>query len=301
MAKTLTRTTILDSLEKIGEEIKVSGWVHTVRAHGKIAFLDLRDRTGFLQVGAFTSELAEQFAKLGQQDVVSITGTLKKREEKYINSALPTGTIELEAKELTVLSKSAEMPFDMATKDLHLELPTLLDYRALTLRHPQQQAIFKVQEQIVEEFRKAAKELGCMEVFVPTLAPSASEGGADVFKVDYYGRDAYLTQSPQLYKQILLGAFERVFMISHAYRAEPSVTTRHLSEVVQIDVELAFIEEFGELLDALEFVGTSIIKHTASVCKDVLTLYGVDEPLIPVNVSHFAKRKKSSLKELVEI
>ena len=119
--------------------------MHTVRAHGKIAFFDLRDRTGFLQIGVFNPDLAKQVASFGSQDVVTVHGVVKKRDERYVNKELPTGTIELEAQSIMLVEKSAEMPFDMGGKELHLELPTLLDYRTLTLRHLKQQMIFKVQ------------------------------------------------------------------------------------------------------------------------------------------------------------
>src|SRR5690606_23779689 len=115
-----------------------------------------------------------------------------------------------------------ELPFDMGKEELDLELPTLLDHRPLTLKHPKQQAIFKLQEAVANSFRKASQDLDCTEVFTPTIAASSTEGGAEVFKVQYYDHDAFLIQSPQLYKQIAVGVMERVYLISHAYRAEPS-------------------------------------------------------------------------------
>lgn len=294
MKQAQERTLIIDCLNKVGEAVKVCGWVQTVRAHGKIAFFDLRDRSGLLQVAAFSPEVVKQITGFGSQDVVEVHGKVKQREEKYINKDNPVGTVELEAEKLVVLHHAEEMPFDMGGKELHLELPTLLDYRPLTLRHPKQQAIFRVQEQIVVSFREAAKMLDCIEIFVPTIAASATEGGADVFKVDYYGHDAFLTQSPQLYKQMMVGVFERVYTISHAYRAEPSVTTRHLSEVVQIDVEMGFAN-FAELLDALEFIGTEMIKNTAEKSKDILSLYGIEMPLVPNKVPRLTLREAQAI------
>lgn len=294
MKRAQERTLIIDCLNKVGETVKVSGWVQTVRAHGKIAFFDLRDRSGLLQITAFTPKLVKDITSLGSQDVVEVYGKVKQREEKYVNKDNPVGTVELEAEKLVVLHNAEEMPFDMGGKELHLELPTLLDYRPLTLRHPKQQAIFRVQEQIVASFRETARKLDCTEIFVPTIAASATEGGADVFKVDYYGHDAFLTQSPQLYKQIMVGVFERVYTISHAYRAEPSVTTRHLSEVVQIDVEMGFAL-FEELLDALEFIGTEMIKNTAKQCPHELSLFGVDTPLVPNKVPRLSLREAQAI------
>lgn len=292
---TNSRTLISDCLQKIDENVVVSGWVHVVRAHGKIAFLDLTDYSGVLQVGAFNPELAKQFASLNAQDVVTIKGKVKLRSERYINKNSPTGTIELEAEELQVIEKAAEMPFDMGAKDLKLELPTLLDHRALTLRHPKVKNIFKVQAELADEFRKAALALKCQEIFVPTIAAGATEGGAEVFKVDYFGHEAFMTQSPQLYKQIMVSVFERVFTITKAYRAEPSVTTRHLTESTQMDVEIGFINDFSELLDALEFVGTSMIKNVSDKYKEVLTDFGVEKPLVPNKIPRLKLREAQEI------
>ena len=130
--------------------------------------------------------------------------------------------------------------------------------------------------QILLRNRRAAKNLGCTEIFVPTISSSATEGGAEVFKVDYYGHPAYMVQSPQLYKQMLVPVFERVFVIAHAYRAEPSVTTRHLSEVVMMDCEIGFAE-FSELLDLMEQVAIEMIKSVEEKYGKVFEEFGVEK------------------------
>lgn len=254
----LKRVLVLDSVNSIGKEIVLEGWVRNIRPHGKIAFFDLRSGTGIVQIVGHEN-LASKISELGHEDVVKVTGLVKKREEKYINKNIPTGTIEIEAKALEILAKAEQMPFDMGGQDLDLELPTLLDNRSLTLRHPKVSAIFKVQETIVSSYRKTLKEKGFTEIFVPTLVSSATEGGAEVFSVDYYKHKAYLAQSPQLYKQIMVGVFERVFTIAHAYRAEPSVTTRHLSEYISLDAELGFISSWEDLMDMAEEVVKNIL------------------------------------------
>ncbi len=205
--------------------------------------------------------------------MVQIKGKVNARPEKLINHKLVTGKVEIYSEEVQVLSAAAELPFDMSGRELNLQLPTLLDFRTLTLRHPRVKAIFQVQAAILEGFRKAARDLGCTEIVVPTIAASTTEGGAEVFKVDYYGHPAFLTQSPQLYKQMLVPVFERVFTITKAYRAEPSVTTRHLSEVTQMDCEIGFVE-FEELLDELEKVAVETVKFAEESCSDVLQEYG---------------------------
>ncbi len=206
-----------------------------------------------------------------------------------------TGTVEVELKKLTVIAPADTMPFDMGGKELNVELPTLLDYRSLTLKHPKVQQIFKLQAALAEEFRNAAQQLDCTEIFVPTIAAGATEGGSEVFTVNYYEHKAFMTQSPQLYKQIMVGVLERVFTIAKAYRAEPSVTTRHLSEATQMDIEIGYIENFEELLDALEFVGTSMIKNTSEKYPEILKAYGVNAPLVPQNIPRLTLREAQEI------
>jgi nondiscriminating aspartyl-tRNA synthetase len=289
----MQRSLIFDCLQKNGEEVTISGFVQTVRSHGKIAFLDLRDMSGVLQVGGFGKDLATQMSALGQQDVVSITGRIKNREEKYINKASITGTIEMEAKTIEVLQKAAEMPFDMGGKTLELQLPTLLDYRSLALRHPNIASIFRMQAAVLKGFRTVAERLKCTEIVVPTIAASATEGGAEVFRVDYYDFKAYMTQSPQLYKQMMVPVFERVYTIAHAYRAEPSVTTRHLAETIQMDCEFGFVT-FEELLDLLETVATEMVRFAQDSCEDILQQYNTEK-------AAFGKIPRLTLRQAQEI
>lgn len=291
----MERTLILDTLQKAGKEVVVFGWIQTVRKHGKIAFFDMYDRSGLLQVVAVEPGVLAEVNKLEQRVAVKVTGKVKERGEKYINPDVPTGKVELEASKVETLSLSEILPFDMGGKELNLELPTLLDYRPLTLKHETQRDIFVVQATIAREFRNAAETLGCTEVFVPTIAAGASEGGADVFTVDYYGHKAYMTQSPQLYKQMMVGVLERVYTIAHAYRAEPSVTTRHLSEVTMMDIEIAFIEKFEDLLDAFEFVGTTVIKNTVRAHADILKELGIEKPLVPAKVPRLTLREAQEI------
>ena len=284
--------------EFAGEVATIKGWVRIRRDHGKLIFLDIRDRDGIIQVvvNPRVSEEAHKAAQeLRPEYVVEISGNVNKRPENAINKDIGSGTIEIEALDIKILAKADTLPFDMGGDELNLELPTLLDHRSLTLRHPSVAEIFKVQEEVAKSFRNVAEKLGCIEVFVPTISASATEGGAEVFKVDYYGHNAFLTQSPQLYKQIMVGVFERVYTFSHAYRAEPSVTTRHLSEVVQLDVEIGFIDSFEELLDALEFVGSTMVAEVSKKFEKILTSRGVEVPLIPTQIPRL------TLKEAQEV
>lgn len=287
----MERTLVVDTTKSVGKTVLLKGWVNTRRDHGKIVFIDLRDRTGLLQVVG-TKEL---LGSLRPEFAVEIEGVVKTRPEKMVNPHLETGRVEVEASELAIISKAEVLPFDMGGKTLQVELPTLLDYRSLTLKHESIQKIFKVQATLADEFRKAAKTLECIEIFVPTIAAGATEGGAEVFTVDYYGREAFMTQSPQLYKQIMVNVFERVFTIAKAYRAEPSVTTRHLAEATQMDIEIGFIDSFEELLDALEFVGTTMIKNTAALHADVLKEFNVEQPLVPQKVPRLTLREAQKI------
>jgi Aspartyl/asparaginyl-tRNA synthetases len=186
------------------------------------------------------------------------------------------------------------MPFDMGGENLNLELPTLLDFRTLALRHPKIKEIFKVQAAVLSGFRKAAEELGCIEVSVPTIAASATEGGAEVFTVDYYGHKAFMTQSPQLYKQMMIPSLERVYTIAKAYRAEPSVTTRHLSEATQMDCELGFVD-FNDLLDALEFVGSKTLEYVEEKCGKILKDYETPKLKIPAGIPRLTMREAQKI------
>lgn len=293
MSKDAGRILASNTPQKIDEEVLVQGWVQARRDHGKLIFIDLRDRSGLLQV-VFNPRVSEDAHKIATElrpeYAVSIKGKINKRPDHMVNAKIASGTVELEALKVEVLAKAETLPFDMGGETLNLELPTLLDHRSLTLRHESVNKIFKVQAAIAEEFRNAAKELQCTEIFIPTISAGATEGGADVFVVDYYGHKAYMTQSPQLYKQIMVSVLERVFVITKAYRAEPSMTTRHLSEVTMMDIEMAYIQSFEELLDALEFVGRSMIKGVIEKHSDILERLGVEKPLIPTKIPRLKMR-----------
>ena len=287
MSEKLDRVFSSQTPKFVGQKVRLKGFVRIRRDHGKLIFLDLRDKDGLIQVvvNQKVSERAYEIAQeLRPEFAIEVVGSVNKRPDNAINKDLASGTVEIEALEIKILTKAETLPFDMGEIRLNLELPTLLDYRSLTLRHPSIAEIFQVQQETVKAFRNVSEKLGCTEVFVPTISASATEGGAEVFKLKYYEHDAFLTQSPQLYKQIMVGVFERVYTISHAYRAEPSVTTRHLSEVVQLDIEIGFIDSFEDLLDALEEVGIAMVSDVSLKCFKILSSLGVPKPLIPVKV-----------------
>ena len=270
---------ISDTPNLVGKEVELRGWVNTIRNHKKIVFIDLRDSTGVVQVVGDST-----FASLSPESVVSIKGLIKKRLTKLINTKIKTGNIEVEAKEFTVLALAKELPFDMSKEKLDVSLPILLDYRSLTLRHQSIRSIFKVQETIVQTFRKTMKDHGFTEIQTPTIVATATEGGAEVFPVSYFQYKAFMAQSPQFYKQIMVSIFEKVFTVAHAYRAEPSVTTRHLTEYVGLDVEMGFIDSWTELMDMAENMLKSIFEAVKMNHADVLTAHGVEIPAIEKNI-----------------
>jgi nondiscriminating aspartyl-tRNA synthetase len=268
----MERTLVSETSQKVGEFVRLEGWVNTIRDHGKITFIDLRDRTGIVQC------VGSELPKVSPESVIEITGKVVERPEKLVNPNLDTGKIEIQIEKLKVISPAAELPFDMGTEDLNLDLPTLLDYRSLTLRHKKQQAIFKVQGVIIDAFRQALLKKDFVEFQAPSIINAVPEGGAEVFKVDYFGHDAYLSQSPQLYKSLLVGVFERVFSVNQIFRAEPSVTTRHLTEVTSLDAEFGFIDSWKDVLEMEEYVVRYIFSEVEKRCAKELAMFNATLP-----------------------
>lgn len=295
----MERTLILACNGKVGEKVKICGWVQTRRDHGKIIFLDILDRSGVIQVvfshatSGSTPDVANAnlVGSLRPQDVVCLEGEVSKRPEKLINPNLETGEIEIQAEKIEVLSKAEELPFDMGGKDLDLQLPTLLDFRSLTLRHPKIKAIFKVQEVVIDAFREALKKKDFTEFQAPVIIPQTAEGGSEVFEVKYFKYKAFLAQSPQFYKQIMVGVFERVFTVNKTLRAEPSVTTRHLTEVTTLDAEFGFIDSWEDVMEMVEYTIKYIFNRVEKECSDTLKLYGATIPKISPKIPRIKLRE----------
>lgn len=287
----MSRTLVLDCNEKVEETVTICGFIQTRRDHGKIVFLDVSDRTGLIQVVVD----GEKASDLHPQDVVCIEGQVNKRPDNLVNSNLSTGTIEIKTSNIKVLSKAAELPFDMGGKDLDLQLPTLLDFRALTLRHPKQKAIFKVQETLIDAFRESLKKKDFTEFQAPVIVPQTAEGGAEVFEVKYFGYKAYLAQSPQFYKQILIGVFERVFTVNKTLRAEPSVTTRHLTEATTLDVEMGFIDSWEDVMDTAEYVIKSIFDRIEKDNQEQLKIYNATLPKVSEEIPRIKLREAQEI------
>jgi len=252
----MERIFIEDLSARTGEEVIIAGWVDVRRDHGKLIFIDLRDATGTVQVVVLPNhtEAHDIATKVRGEWVVSIRGKVNKRPEKMVNPDLPAGDIEIEATEITILSEAQELPFE---KSGELNLDTYLDNLPLVLRSDRTRAIFRVQAEILRAFREFLTEERFTEIRIPKIVGGDAEGGAAVFGVDYFDHKAYLATSPQLYKQIMVGVFERVFAATSVFRAEKHSTTRHINEYTSLDLEFGFIKDHRDVM-AIE---TRLLKH----------------------------------------
>lgn len=271
------RTLIGELSRNVGKTVTIMGWVDVRRDHGKLIFLDIRDRSGKTQVVVLPNhaEALRTAQTLRSEWVVSITGNVNERPAKMIVEGL-NGDIELEATHITVISAAKEIPFE---KDTDLNLDTRLDYRPFTLRSQRDRDIFLVQATIADSYRKALAARSFTEFQAPALVGGDAEGGAAVFKVGYfYDKPAYLATSPQLYKQIMVGAFERVFTIARIFRAEKSATTRHLSELTQMDFEMGFVKSENDVMETLEGVIRDTVTEVGKKHADVFKRFNADVP-----------------------
>ena len=277
----MERILIKDLKKHIGEDVKISGWVDTIRDHGKVAFIVPRDRTGAVQAVAsndYNETALPESQKLREQFVVEIEGAVKERPEKMKKDEL-NGELELGIKKVNVLSEAVELPFAM---DTELNLDTLLDNRPLTLRSQRSRDIFTIAATIVQEYRNTLIKEGFMEFQAPALVGGDAEGGAEVFKVEYFNdKDAFLATSAQLYKEIMTGAFERVFTIAKIFRAEKSATTRHLSEITQMDFEMGFIKDHHDVMAMLEKVTRKVSEAVTDKHTDILKRMNTAPPALP--------------------
>lgn len=276
------RIYIKDLKEHVGKEVIIAGWVDVRRDQGKMVFFDMRDMTGRVQCVTLPihTDAIEKAKTIRPEWVLKITGLVNKRPEKNIKAGVVNGDVELEVIGIDVISQAKELPFDMSLDGYNLELVTELDNRALVLRHPKIQAVFKVQETIIDAFREFMKENMFFEFQAPCITPAVAEGGSEVFKIDYFDKKAFLTQSPQLYKQIVMTAFERVFSVNKIFRAEPSATTRHLTEVVSLDAEMGFIDGWEDVRDMAEGTVRHILKRVQEKNAEELKLLKAELPVM---------------------
>jgi nondiscriminating aspartyl-tRNA synthetase len=239
--RTLTR----EVASHIGETVTVKGWLHKKRLLGGLTFINIRDRGGLVQIVVQDKNEVEKLRGMQIGTVLSVTG-------KVVEEPRAPGGAELHEPTLEVLVPVTEEPpieIDKPIQHKPENLDTLFEYRVLNIRNLQEQKIFRLRGALTRSIRQFLDEHEFVEIDTPKLLAEATEGGAEVFKLDYFGKEATLAQSPQFYKQIMVGAYERVYEIGHSYRAEPSATSRHLTELTMLDIEMGFVENHDEVLD----------------------------------------------------
>jgi nondiscriminating aspartyl-tRNA synthetase len=278
----LKRIRTIEVGSHIGERVRTTGWLHSLRQMGGISFLIIRDGWGMIQAVAETeAELAPLFAgQAGLESVLAVEGLA-------VTMPQAPGGIELHNLQIEVITPvTEELPVSLNKRKITANLSTLLDHAVITNRHPARRAILRLSAGAMEGFRSALLARDFTEIQTPKIVASATESGANVFKLDYLGRPAYLAQSPQFYKQIMVGVFERVFEIGPVFRAEPHDTTRHLNELVSLDVEFGFIENHFTVMALLRDVLASILATLSGHYAAELELLGVQVPSIPAEIPH---------------
>ncbi len=278
----LQRTLTSEVGSHIGERIKVTGWLHSWREMGGVSFLVLRDAWGTIQAVAETPEelqpLREQQA--GVESAVSVSGQLV---------AMPQapGGVELHELRVEVITPARETPVVPLNKPrLNAQLGTLLDHAVVTNRHPTRRAMLRLGAGVMQAFRAVLDQRQFTEIQTPKIVASATESGASVFEVNYFGRPAYLAQSPQFYKQIMVGVFERVYEVGPVFRAEPHGTTRHLNEYVSLDAECGFIENHFTVMAVLSEVIAGILETLRTRYANDVQLLRVQMPDMPAQIPH---------------
>lgn len=281
--------------EHVGTRVVLAGWLHRLRQLSNVNFVILRDGQGLAQVVVDDPAQVAQLAAMHPETVLRIEGLV-------VAEAQAPGGVELHQPQITVLAPAIEAPpVELHRPTLTAQLPTILDNAAVTLRHPRQRALFRLSAAAMAGFRATLSGMSFVEVQTPKIVASATEGGANVFRIDYFGRPAYLAQSPQFYKQMMVGVFERVFEVAPVFRAEPHDTPRHLNEYVSLDVELGFIENHFTVMGVLTEVLRGMLA-TLQTQTEAVRLAKVTLPEVPLKIPalHFSEAQELILRETGE-
>jgi nondiscriminating aspartyl-tRNA synthetase len=251
------RTLVRELPAHVGETVTVRGWLHKKRLLGGLNFITLRDRSGIAQSLIENKDEIEKLRGLQVGTVFGLTGTVVGDERAPGGAELHDVVVDIE------VPVTDEPPIEVDKPIAHRPetLDTLFEYRVLNIRNLQEQKIFRIRADLGHYIREFLRGQEFVEIDTPKLLAGATEGGAEVFKLDYFGQEATLAQSPQLYKQIMVGAFERVFEIGHSYRAEPSATTRHLTELTMLDIEMGFVENHDDVLDMVANMTQDVLRR----------------------------------------
>ncbi len=271
------RTTQLH--EHIGERVTVHGWLHQLRALGKINFVIVRDGYGTAQAMTQDATLVAPLRGVQNESIIEITGSV-------MAEAQAPGGIELHDIVVSVITPvNDSLPFPINKPVIAASLDVFLDHATVALRQPRRRALLRISASVMAAFREYLGAAGFTEIQSPKLVASATESGANVFAVDYFGTRAYLAQSPQFYKQIMVGVFERVFEVGPVFRAEPHDTTRHVNEYVSLDAEFGFVENHFTVMAMLSGVIRHIINTLAEKNKIEIEMLGVKLPELNVIAS----------------
>jgi len=263
----------------VGERVRLAGWVHSRRDLGGLSFLVLRDRGGLAQI------VSSERLELLSETVVEVEGHVVAAPQA------PAG-VELQEPSFSVLATPVEqVPIELRRPILKETLPMLLDFAPVSLRHPRERAKFDLAAASVSGFRRGLDRLGFVEISTPKIVASATESGANVFAIDYFGRPAFLAQSPQFYKQTMVGVFERVYETGPVFRAEPHDTARHLAEYTSLDAEIGFIRDHFDVMQVLREAVQDMVETIQERAGSAIELLGVELPEVPDEIPwvHFAE------------
>ena len=255
---------------RAGDEVFLKGWVYEIRDLAKLKFILLRDMTGIVQC-VVKGKLMEKIKSLSLESVVAIKGSVKKAKVK---ADLSREDVEIIVGDIEILNKAERLPIHVNEKTTTTDISTRLDNRSLDLRKPKVKALFKIQSKIINGFREFFEGENFVEIQPPAIIATSTEGGTDLFKIKYFENDAYLAQSPQLYKQLMAISLEKVFSTSPIWRAEKHDTSRHINEIRQMDIEVAFADDM-EIMKYLERCIQFIVKRVLKECGEDLDLLGL--------------------------
>jgi aspartyl-tRNA synthetase len=264
---------------KTGKEVLLKGWVYEIRILAKLGFILLRDKTGIVQC-VVQGKALEKLSDLSLESAVEIKGKVKSANVK---AEYTRKELEIDVEKIEIISKAEKLPIHVNEKTTTTEFSTRLDNRFLDIRKPKIQAIFEIQTVIANSFREYFYNKDYIEIQPPCIISAASEGGTELFPVQYFEQKAYLAQSPQLYKQMLACSLGKTFTITPVWRAEKHNTTRHINEIRQMDIECAFTNQMS-IMKELEEVVKFIIKQVLERCKRELEVLGVKSLKVPKGI-----------------
>ncbi|MEV5633957.1 aspartate--tRNA(Asn) ligase [Micromonospora tulbaghiae] len=273
---------------RVGATVRLAGWVHRRRLLKSVAFLIVRDAAGLAQAVVAAPAVREQVEALTEETVVEVVGTV------VANPAAPAGVEVVEPTVRPLGPPAVPPPFDLYRPVLTAGLPAQLDNAPTALRHPSRSAALRISAAAVSGFRATLDGQGFVEVHTPKVVASSTESGANVFALDWFGRPAYLAQSPQFYKQLMVGVFERVYEVGPVFRAEPHDTARHLAQYTSLDVELGFVADHRDVMAVLRGTLAGMVATVADRTGGALATLGVTAPAVPAEIPavHFTDALK---------